>query len=108
MTEAISTTPADWRCRHHLAVEVTPLARGGTTLTLSHGHVTELAETCSLDVADRGSQTLEDVGAALSITKERVRQIETHALSIAKRRVKGSPLDWFGDDGVGAVVGGES
>lgn len=37
-------------------------------------------DTCVLDVADRGGLTLEDTGARLDITRERVRQIEVAAL----------------------------
>jgi hypothetical protein len=38
-----------------------------------------MAETCSLDVADRGGLTLEGIGALLNVTRERVRQIEERA-----------------------------
>jgi hypothetical protein len=37
-------------------------------------------ETCALDVAERGEQTLEQVGSVLGLTAERVRQIEERAL----------------------------
>jgi DNA-directed RNA polymerase sigma subunit (sigma70/sigma32) len=40
----------------------------------------ELPETCALDVADRGGVTLEEVGGWLNLTRERVRQLEVHAL----------------------------
>ena len=36
---------------------------------------------CALDIADRGGATLEQVGDALGIVRERVRQIETVALA---------------------------
>ena len=36
--------------------------------------------TCALDVADLGGSTLEEVGAAMGITRERVRQIEERTL----------------------------
>lgn len=36
--------------------------------------------TCALDVADRGGTTLEDLGALLNMTRERVRQIEIEAI----------------------------
>jgi len=39
-----------------------------------------MAETCSLDVADRGGITLEDVGAILNLTRERIRQVEVRGL----------------------------
>jgi len=37
--------------------------------------VLEMPETCVLDVTDKGSQTLDEVGAILGITREFVRQI---------------------------------
>lgn len=37
----------------------------------------EMPATCSLDVADEGGATLEQVALCLNITRERVRQIET-------------------------------
>jgi len=40
----------------------------------------ELEETCSLDVADRGGITLEEVGDILNLTRERVRQVEVRGL----------------------------
>jgi DNA-directed RNA polymerase sigma subunit (sigma70/sigma32) len=40
-----------------------------------------MAETCSLDVADRGGITLEEVGNILNLTRERIRQVEVKGLS---------------------------
>jgi hypothetical protein len=48
--------------------------------------VWELAETCALDVADRGDGvTLEEVGTLMNITRERVRQVEGRALVQLRR-----------------------
>lgn len=41
---------------------------------------TEMKETCSLDVADRGEETLEVIGELFGLTRERIRQIETEGL----------------------------
>jgi len=70
--------PCPWtKCRHHLA------EFGRNTHAFRNG-VAKWAppdgETCSLDVADRGEQTLETIGAILRVTRERVRQIEARAL----------------------------
>ena len=42
--------------------------------------VWELRETCALDVADKGGVTLEEVGAIMNLTRERIRQVEMRAL----------------------------
>ena len=77
--------PCPWAlCRHHLAVEVTPAG----SLVLSHGHgdIESLAETCSLDVADRGEHRPEVVGALLGLTRQRASQIESTALAAKPSR----------------------
>ena len=40
-----------------------------------------LPETCALDIADKGGCILEDVGELLGISRERIRQIEVHAVN---------------------------
>ena len=39
-----------------------------------------MKETCSLDVADKGGITLEEVGEILNLTRERIRQVEVRGL----------------------------
>ena len=68
--------PCPWvSCRHHLALEINPQT-GSIKLAFPDIEVWEMAETCALDLADRGGMTLEEVGAVLNVTRERVRQIE--------------------------------
>jgi len=45
------------------------------------------AESCALDVADRGEHTLEEVAMALGTSKERARQDEVDALDRFARRI---------------------
>jgi hypothetical protein len=72
-------------CRHHLAYDVNPRT-GGLKENFPGQEIEELAETCALDVADRGGITLEEVAHLLNLTRERVRQIETAGLKKLKAR----------------------
>lgn len=67
-------------CAHHLYLEVNK-KNGSIKLNFPDVDPDELPETCELDVAERGGETLEEVGAMLNITRERVRQIEVAALT---------------------------
>ena len=66
-------------CSHHLYLDVNP-ETGAIKLNFPHLEVWEMAETCSLDVADRGGITLEEVGEILNLTRERIRQVEVRGL----------------------------
>jgi hypothetical protein len=73
--------PCPWAaCRHHLALDVNPE-------TGSMRVVPDPAETCSLDVADRGGVTLEEIGQLTNLTRERIRQIEHRGLRLLKLRM---------------------
>jgi hypothetical protein len=70
-------------CVHHLALDVSERS-GAIKSNFPHLEVWEMPETCALDVADRGGATLEEVAAAMNLTRERVRQLETRALNAAR------------------------
>ncbi len=70
-------------CSHHLYLDVNPES-GAIKLNFPHLDVWEMAETCSLDVADRGGVTLEEVGAILNLTRERIRQLEVRGIDKIK------------------------
>lgn len=67
-------------CRHHLYLDVSPQT-GAIKLNFPDLEVWEMAVSCALDVADDGGVTLEDVGAIMNLTRERIRQMEIKALS---------------------------
>lgn len=67
-------------CKHHLYIDVSPRT-GAIKLNFPDLEVWELNESCALDVADRGGTTLEDVGAIMNLTRERIRQVEVKALA---------------------------
>jgi hypothetical protein len=71
-------------CRHHLFLDVSE--KGGLKLNFPSLEPDELIASCSLDVADRGVAALEDAGALMNLTRERVRQIEVVALRKLERK----------------------
>ena len=62
-------------CKHHLYLDVSAKT-GAIKLNFPDLEVWEMTETCALDVADRGGTTLEEVGAIMNLTRERIRQVE--------------------------------
>lgn len=70
--------PCPWvSCRYHLALDVV-----GSRGCIVH---TGAEESCALDVAQRGALPLEAVAALLSVTRERVRQLQERALQLLAR-----------------------
>lgn len=67
-------------CKHHLYVDVSPRT-GAIKLNFPDLEVWDLNESCALDIADHGGTTLEDVGAIMNLTRERIRQVEVKALA---------------------------
>lgn len=66
-------------CKHHLYLDVAPNDR--VFFNFRHLEVWELAETCSLDIADRGGVTLQEVAGAMGLNPLRIRQIECNVLA---------------------------
>jgi hypothetical protein len=71
--------PCPWvSCRHHLYLEVTEA--GSLKLVHPDKQPEDLQPSCSLDVADKGPLTLDQVGATMNVTRERIRQLEGELL----------------------------
>jgi hypothetical protein len=66
-------------CKYHLYLDVNP-ETGSIKLNFPHLDVWEMADSCALDVADRGGITLEEVGEIMNLTRERIRQVEVRGL----------------------------
>jgi Sigma-70, region 4 len=67
-------------CKFNLYVDVNPRT-GSVKMNFPDKELWEIGDTCALDVADRGGITLEEVGAIMNLTRERVRQLETRGLT---------------------------
>jgi len=80
-------------CRHNLYLDVNA-ETGSIKLNFPDKEIWELEETCSLDIAERGGVTLEDVGKIMNLTRERIRQLEIRGIEKLKN------LDANGEDGV--------
>jgi hypothetical protein len=61
-------------CRHNLYLDINE--SGGLTINYPEMEPGEMKESCSLDLADHGDHTLEQVGDVYRMTRERIRQIE--------------------------------
>jgi Sigma-70, region 4 len=79
-------------CKHHLYLDVNP-ETGSIKLNFPDLEVWEMRETCSLDVADRGGITLEEVGEILNLTRERIRQVEVRGLLKLKMGEPGNDMN---------------
>lgn len=82
-------------CRYHLAIVAKQDAIKIVFPTLDDENPAlfdvdweHLPESCALDVADRGENTLEVVGDTMNLTRERVRQIEERAY-LRMRQLRG-------------------
>ena len=77
--------PCPWlACKHHLYLDINPES-GSIKLNFPDLEPWELKDSCSLDVADRGGITLEEVGQIMNLTRERIRQVEVRGLLAIKR-----------------------
>lgn len=81
-------------CRHHLFLDVNQ-EKGSLKLNFPDLEVWEMPETCSLDVADRGGMTLEEVGEILNLTRERIRQVEVRGLNKLKMSMDTDRLEGY-------------
>lgn len=62
-------------CKYHLYLDVNQDS-GSIKLNHPDKEVWELENSCALDVADQGGMTLDSVGKAMNLSRERIRQLE--------------------------------
>ncbi|MGM0577540.1 MAG: sigma factor-like helix-turn-helix DNA-binding protein [Myxococcota bacterium] len=73
-------------CKYHLYLDVKNETQS-IKINFPHLEVWEMVHSCSLDVAEQGGLTLEEVGRIMNLTRERIRQVE--AAGIEKLRETG-------------------
>lgn len=72
--------PCPWvSCKYHLYLDVNP-ETGSIKINFPDLEPGDLADTCALDVAERGGITLDEVGVIMNLTRERIRQVEVRGL----------------------------
>ena len=82
------TGPCPWvSCQYHLYLDVGK--RGDLIMNHPDSEPLDLEEPCALRVAARGAHNLDQIGKLLSVTRERIRQIERDGLVTLAKRVKG-------------------
>jgi hypothetical protein len=78
-------------CKHNLYLDVNP-ETGSIKLNFPDKEIWELEYTCALDVAEKGGITLEEVGAIMNLTRERIRQVETRGLLKLREATETDPV----------------
>ena len=81
-------------CRHHLYLDVNE-RNGSIKFNFPDLEPEQMLNSCSLDIADEEIGTglaLEDVGALMNVTRERIRQLEAIAFTEIERQTRGSDL----------------
>jgi len=84
------------RCKYHLAIEVSART-SNVVLVYGSDDPSDWVETCALHVCDLGGATLEQVGAAHNVTRERARQIESKAIARVVASMNASERQAFAD-----------
>ena len=76
-------------CRFNLTTE----RRDNRGAKSAQSHLPVVHDTCALEAADQGGMTLEEIASRLSLTRERVRQIELGALKKLWARLGGDEVE---------------
>lgn len=87
-------------CRHHLYLDPKG-GRQGVKLNFPDKEPWDLESSCALDLADRGPMILDEIGVAMNLTRERVRQIEEEVLERLGLDADGmaNAIEWHRQDG---------
>lgn len=79
--------PCPWvMCKYHLYLDVG--IKGSLKLNFPDLGPEEIPVTCSLDIADKGGTTLDEVGNAMNLSRERIRQIEVKVIEKLQDKIR--------------------
>jgi DNA-directed RNA polymerase sigma subunit (sigma70/sigma32) len=84
-------------CQYNLLLDLN-VNTGGFKITWPNKKAKEIAESCALDVANRGGVTLEEVGGMMNVTRERVRQIQEKAMEKLSRKPMARKMKEYMDE----------
>ncbi len=87
-------------CRHHLYLDLRD-GRQSVKFNFPDKEPWDIDPSCALDLADRGPMILDEVGVAMNLTRERVRQIEEEVLERLGLDADGmaKSIEWHRQDG---------
>jgi hypothetical protein len=83
-------------CRYHLYLEVAP--SGNVRLNFPDIPPEEMVVSCSLDLADEGPLTLDQLAQVMNLTRERARQVQDLALGRIECLLRDAGIDECGED----------
>lgn len=78
-------------CRHNLYLDVSP--SGNVRLNFPDIPPEKMLISCSLDLADEGPLTLDELAQVLNLTRERVRQVQDPALGRVEALLRAQGID---------------
>jgi hypothetical protein len=78
-------------CRHHLYLDVSP--SGNVRLNFPDIQPEDMVVSCSLDLADEGPLTLDQLAQVMNLTRERARQVQDLALARIECLMRDAGLD---------------
>jgi hypothetical protein len=85
-------------CKYHLYLDVSPKT-GAIKMNFPDLDVSDMAETCVLDVAERGDATVLEIAAVMNLSGERIRQVELEAFGRITGMDERAGLRQFDEDG---------
>jgi hypothetical protein len=79
--------PCPWvSCRYHLYLDINS-GTGTIKFNFPELEIWEMKHTCALDVAEEGESTFEEIGKAINLTRERIRQLTNEIVDNLYERI---------------------